>query len=402
MKNNVYLPTCMKNISIDVQVAKDLKNLSEDIQNGKDELKRTLEEIDSNTCTIKIEHFLGFVKKSSIEETCSAIYSNLSGYIKDCGESIQKTNENLGRSLELIKLLAIVEKDLYEQIDEQVVRGNEFKEDFLLWCKQKGINDDEVRDLLETSFHRAYTLRDRINNLRNESHNSITELDNRVGELETKAQSFKNNCDDFIKLVDEKKRAIDDSYNKFSQTIDKENQECQRRLENAKNSISEIDNRIRLFNEKEQDIKQRLQSFAEDKQKELDKIKTDTKDYLNNFVTQEKTNFTNRIRLFNEKEQDIKQRLQSFAEDKQEELDKIKTDTKDYLNNFVTQEKINLTNICREKENEIKQIIEDCENKFEQEREVLKKSFNKKIMYAVFGAVALSSLISYLVTIILH
>lgn len=306
MKNNENLQTCMKNISLDVQVAKELKTLSEDIQNDKYELERTLEEIDSNTCSIKIErNWLGIIKKDSIEDTCNALYSNLSGYIRDCGESIQKTNENLGRSLELIKLLAIVEKDLYEQIDDQLVRNNEFNEAFLDWCKQKGINDDEVRDLLETSLHRAYTLRDRINNLRNESRNSITELGNRVGKLETRVQVFdniieekrrefeniyKNKYDDFIKLVDEKKGIIDNSHKQFCQVIDKEKQEFQRKFDN---SILEIDNKIKL-------------------------------------------------------------------------------------------------------------IIEECENKLEKEHSLLKKSFNKKMLYAVFGSVTLSSLISLLVTTILH
>ena len=283
MKKNENLPICIKNIPIDVQLAKELKTLSEDIQNEKDELESILEDIESNTCSIEIKRNWGFIKKSSIEDACKDIYKNLSGYIKDCSVSIQKTNENLGRSLELIKLLAIVEKDLYEQIDDQIVRCNEFNESFLDWCKQQGINDEEVRGLLETSFHRAYTLRDRINNLRNESRNSITELGNRVEKLETRVQVFdniieekrrefeniyKNKYDDFIKLVDEKKGIID-------------------------NSILEIDNKIKL-------------------------------------------------------------------------------------------------------------IIEECENKLEKEHSLLKKSFNKKMLYAVFGSVTLSSLISLLVTTILH
>ena len=248
MKRNKNLPTCIKNIPIDVQVAKELKTLSEDIKNDKNKLERTLEEIDSNTCSINIEsNWYGRIKKSSLENTCQKIYSELSSYIKDCGKSIKKNNENLGRSLELIKLLAIVEKDLYEQIDDQIVRSNEFNESLLDWCKQQGINNDEVRGLLETSFHRAYTLRDRINTLRNESHNSITELGNRVGKLEEKADD-----------------------------------------------------------------------------------------------------------------------------------------------------------VCRENENEIKRIIQEYENKLEKEREVLKKIFNKKIIYAIFGSVTLSSLISLLVTTLLH
>ncbi len=356
MKNNKNLPTCIKDIPVDVKVAKDLKNLSKDIEEEKDELKRTLEEIDSKTCPIEIERNLfGIIKKSSVEDACHTIYSDLSGYIKDCGEAIQKTNENLGRSLELIKLLAIVEKDLYEQIDDQIVRSNEINENFIDWCKQQGINDDGVRGLLETSFHRAHTLRDRIKNLREEFRNSITELSERVKGLETKALSFDNIIEEkkrdfetfyenkyntFVNLVDEKNRLVEESHNRF----------CEK-LEEAKKTIADIKDKIRLFNEKEQEIKKELRLFAEAKQKELDKIKTDTKNDLNDFVNQKEKN---------------------------------------------------LTNICCENENEIKRIIKEYENKLEKEHIVLKKSFNKRILYVLFGSVALSSLISYLFTMLLR
>ena len=204
MKKNENLPMCIKNIPIDVQLAKELKTLSEDIQNEKDELESILEDIESNTCPIEIKRNWGFIKKSSIEDACKEIYKNLSGYIKDCSVSIQKTNENLGRSLELIKLLAIVEKDLYEKIDDQIVRSNEFNEIFLDWCKQQGINDEEVRGLLETSFHRAYTLRDRINTLRNEFRDSLKELGDRVGELEEKADDVcRENGDEIKRIIQE-------------------------------------------------------------------------------------------------------------------------------------------------------------------------------------------------------
>lgn len=360
MKKNENLPICIKNIPIDVQLAKELKTLSEDIQNEKDELESILEDIESNTCSIEIKRNWGFIKKSSIEDACKDIYKNLSGYIKDCSVSIQKTNENLGRSLELIKLLAIVEKDLYEQIDDQIVRSNEFNESFLDWCKQQGINDEEVRGLLETSFHRAYTLRDRINTLRN----SLMELDGRVGKLEQKANSFDNiveekkrafeniykeKYDAFIKLVDEKKKDINETHKQFRQTIGEKEQELQRRIDNVEKSILEIDGKIKRFNEKVQETKEGLQSFAKEKQ---------------------------------------------------EDLDKIKTDTKNDLNKFVNLEKENIANICRENGDEIKRIIQVYENKLENERDVLKKEFNKKIVYAIFGSVVLSSLISYLVTML--
>ena len=47
-------------------------------------------------------------------------------------------------------------------------------------------------------------------------------------------------------------------------------------------------------------------------------------------------------------------------------------------------------------------VIQECEKRLENERNILKKSFNKKIIYVLFGSVTLSSLISLLVTTILH
>ena len=47
-------------------------------------------------------------------------------------------------------------------------------------------------------------------------------------------------------------------------------------------------------------------------------------------------------------------------------------------------------------------VIKECEKRLENERNILKKSFNKKIIYVLFGSVTLSSLISLLVTTILH
>jgi hypothetical protein len=178
-------------LPVDVQLTDELKRLSTEIIKGQNELRKTLDNIDKKVLPIDIKrNWIGAIKKSSIEETCKNIYSNLSEYIKDCGRAIQKTNDNLGSSLNLIKLLAVVEKDLYEQIDNQAVHNNELKAVFLEWCQSQGINDQEMRDLLETCFNRAYILRDRINSLRNEFRNGIEELTETVGLIEKKQKDL--------------------------------------------------------------------------------------------------------------------------------------------------------------------------------------------------------------------
>ena len=98
-------------------------------------------------------------------------------------------------------------------------------------------------------------------------------------------------------------------------------------------------------------------------------------------------------------------------------FERIKEDKERFENidNFISQYR-NIDNIIVEKletsENLIElgnkiskledNVIKECEKRLENERNILKKSFNKKIIYVLFGSVTLSSLISLLVTTILH
>ena len=225
MKNDTSIvPIGNTNLPVDVQLTNELKRLSTEIINGQKELQDTIDNIDKKVLPINIRrNWIGAIKTSSIEEACKNIYSDLSEYIKDCGRAIQKTNENLGCSLNLIKLLAVVEKDLYEQIDNQAVHNNELKSVFLEWCTSQGINDQEMRDLLETCFNRAYILRDRINSLRNEFRNGIEELVGKVDIIDKKQQELDERIagiiDDFTltlqNILDEKLLVFEDKKQEF-------------------------------------------------------------------------------------------------------------------------------------------------------------------------------------------
>lgn len=250
MENNTNIVRSEnKNLPIDVQVASKLRRLSDDIIAGQNDLQDIISSIEDSSLNINIKrNWIGAIKKSSIEETCESIYSNLSGYIKDCGKALQKTNENLGYSLELIKMLAVVEKDLYKQIDTQAVHNNELKHVFLDWCKKEGIKDQEVRDLLEISFNRAYILRDRINSLRNEFCNGIRELAEIVNAVERKQQEF-----DTIKA---------ELIHKFTS-----------QLQNI------LDEKLSVFDSKYQDVYQQFVTLAEEKECLLHKIVEENKSF---------------------------------------------------------------------------------------------------------------------------
>lgn len=108
------------------------------------------------------------------------LYSDMCGYIRECGSAVKSTNDNLIKTLDLLKILALAEKSLFDHIDDQVVSNNELKDILLDWFKEQGITNDNVKELIETSFQRAYTLRNRINIVRNEYRNELAKFDERI------------------------------------------------------------------------------------------------------------------------------------------------------------------------------------------------------------------------------
>lgn len=201
MENNISIVPAKHDIALlQNKIGIQLKDLSDSISKGQDEIKYTLDELGSSNIDIRIKrHWYGSIDKDSVVKSLENVYSNLGGYIVKCGEAIRNTNDNLVRTIDLIKLLAIVEKDLYEQIDDQNVSSNELKSILFDWFKQQGIKDEDVKELLETSFQRAYTLRDRINVLRHECNTKISQALERISILEEKLENASSEID---KLLD--------------------------------------------------------------------------------------------------------------------------------------------------------------------------------------------------------
>lgn len=106
----------------------------------------------------------------------------------------------------------------------------------------------------------------------------------------------------------------------------------------------------------------------------------------------------------------VKLHIERIKEDKErfEKIDNLISQYRNIDNIIVeikTSERENKENLI-ELRNKISKlednVIIECEKRLENERNILKESFNKKIIYVLFSSVTLSSLISLLVTTILH
>lgn len=170
-------------IPVSLQVTNRLKQISTKIDKDNEALEECLDEIENLDSSIHIDSILGIVKRNSVETAISNVYSSLTRYISRCGDAIRASNVNTSNVLKLIKLLTEAEVDLYHLMDDQTIQSNELRILIKEWCQKHGIHDKEVDKLLESSFQRAYTLRDRINDLRKDFYEKIDKNNEQIREL---------------------------------------------------------------------------------------------------------------------------------------------------------------------------------------------------------------------------
>ncbi len=452
-------------VPVDMRIVQELRTLSHDIIKGQDELQETLDELDSSNLVVNIERsWYGAIKKSSIEENFEGVYDNLSHYIGKCGEALQSTNKNLSRSLELIKLLALVEKDLYDHIDDQVVSNNELKTVLLDWFKKQGINDDEVRELLETSFQRAYTLRDRINALRQEYREGISQCNNRIVAFEKKHLSLDSEIEKLISDTSNKlKKALEEDLILLRKLYDDKNHSLSQlalKKEKLLNAITES------FVQKSNEEKSRQDAMY----KNLEKLFASLKGLSDSFTTMYTNKEKQFVLLSEQKNNEISSlrdnsvdAINKLASRRSEEIESnLANSYKEYLDlsakTFELKKKeicelcsdstVNIERLCSNIQDEclktsngieskrqnveeyfdaacsqidnkaqeteknldvnsqaviekLERLLKDQQNQFEQEKITLFSTFRKRIIWTVAGTITLSGIISYVISVLL-
>lgn len=243
--------------SLDLQKEK----LRKKLEIEKEKLEKTLEKINNTSPAINIKrNWYGTINKDSIEKSLSEIYSSLVGYIVNCGDAIKSSNDNIATVLVLLQLMAKIESDLYGKLSNNEVATNEFREVMKDWCKQNGIREESIDKLFETSFARAYTLRDRINNLKNDIAVNTEEIFN----IEQELHSIRNDIQIFI---------------------EKSKEELSTSIANGKNDINNLHNRtISELSTKIIDFNKSVEAMFNQKTIALESIENHISTIVENFV----------------------------------------------------------------------------------------------------------------------
>ena len=222
-----------------------------DIQRQREEITEVLDHLKEGIKFDIKRHWWGATDIESIENAIQKVHENLSSYLGKCGDALCKINDNQCKTLEFISILAKLEDDLYNQLDKTELETNVLRQFIVDWCRQQNINDQDIQELLDLSFRRSITFRDRIKNLRKE-------LETRIYELEGKFENVENGIGKYVERVREELKSTLINYGMIiEETVAEQNNVLEQAFNEFRNKINratkEIDDKKIELHE---DIKQ--------------------------------------------------------------------------------------------------------------------------------------------------
>lgn len=243
-------------------------------------LSNALEELENESSPIVETKYMGLIKTLDTKGSFNATFDKIKDLSKTSYNAINACNENMMSILQLMKILATTEKDIYDMIDKNELSVAEISNVIKEICRNANIKDETIEELFNQTFQRSYTLRDRIKQLR-------IVLEERIDKLEQK----------FINL---------------DQTIEYEKNEITTYCKKVKSSVQEESNHILTKYEKE------LNNVIQTKQTQLNEIESKCTNIFNNIKTAE-SNFNTKL---NNLENQIRKELLHFVNEKIEEQNK--------------------------------------------------------------------------------
>jgi len=298
-----------------------------------------------------------------VEASIYEVYSSLCDYIVKCGDAIRASNGNVSNILELIQLLTAAEVDLYHLMDNQAIESNELRILIKEWCKKHGIHDDEVDKLLESSFQRAYTLRDRINDLRKDFYEKIDKNNEHIRELQSHYSDYQAKIQE---ATDSAILSLRASAEKKMHDIDNQSIEKQKELQksfdifssNANKEIERVEALKRSLDDKNKEFSEKVTLYfskIDQKKKSIEQLSIKKTEELLS-VAREVTEKGNMV------EKKANDRLNSLEQNNQTFQSKMQADFK---NN--------------------KEVIDNELTRMKESQEWLKKELNKNLEEKVQG-----------------
>lgn len=216
---------------------KKFTELNNRINNSVAKLKDKYEEL--NDFSVPIEYnkkLFGLINKVDTVKSLNNIIGCIQNLAECTLDAFQVNGENLSAILDLMRVTAGIENDLYKQLEDSDCSKESIANLLNELCKQYNIDNKAIEGLFEQSFRRTITLRDRIKDLRTEIFERISKYEEKFENLDdTISKKEKEVIELLNNNIEEYNRQLKDSINKLSTAINKYEEE----LETAKKSYEQ-------------------------------------------------------------------------------------------------------------------------------------------------------------------
>ena len=226
----------------------DFKKITNTIDKQDSALKSNLRDIDSSFSPIvEDEHLWGLFSTNNYKESIVQVYERMKKFSKNALGAIKNTNDNLISTLNLLTILARTEKDLYELIDNSELKIQDVTDIIQEICDKNNIKDEKVKNVLEQTFKRSYTLRDRINGLRLQFDERLAEIDKHFADIQSEYEEKELHLQSIVeKGKTETMFSVEKEISKCREYLNTEIKNTDAQLKGFLNTVEQEINRIEV------------------------------------------------------------------------------------------------------------------------------------------------------------
>jgi hypothetical protein len=224
------------------QIVTRVGTFSRNIEDSKKKLESDLQKLNDTSSIVIRRNWVGFIKKSSVEEGFKITYKDLSEGFKVCGEALIDVNDHISEILKFIVMIVRLESDIYGKLDDLATNDVDIRYFFEDLIQKSDIKDEKIKEILEGLWNRTYTLRDRLRMLQDKINARVDDI---VEKIQARIDSLENEQKRFfiegkkelLKEVEQLKAGLVQQFEEKSKEISRCLQENQRKGEELREEM---------------------------------------------------------------------------------------------------------------------------------------------------------------------
>lgn len=224
------------------QIVTRVGTFSRNIEDSKKKLESDLQKLNDTSSIVIRRNWVGFIKKSSVEEGFKITYKDLLEGFKVCGEALIGVNDHISEILKFIVMIVRLESDIYGKLDDLATNDVDIRYFFEDLIQKSDIKDEKIKEILEGLWNRTYTLRDRLRMLQDKINARVDDI---VEKIQARIDSLENEQKRFfiegkkelLKEVEQLKAGLVQQFEEKSKEISRCLQENQRKGEELREEM---------------------------------------------------------------------------------------------------------------------------------------------------------------------